>query len=411
MPTSVKYPYTQWVNGMKLSKEHFIGLENSFIDHLRDMAAVWLSPINFGLLPAYDGRDSLAIEINPERLEIRRCQAITPGGVRIDIPDNHQISSLKRPMHEIFTGIESKNTDWYVMLKVNPFQRNPYGPINNEENPPRHPWATPSYELSIVSQDQVNPGYLDPFSIPVARITDNYGGKRADERYIPPCTGVQSYSLLMEHYHRFSEHVNAIEDSLFEIIKKTQKKRADQRGNMLATDIESISVKIIDYISLHKDSYELLLIHQPPVYMIEWFSRMARVIKSALRFLNNMDGMLNYFNLYVDKGVATDFLNVMEKTCSIHYNHSDAQNAFDQIGHFLSFLSGLFKKLRELKFEEFADPTIIEKMVYNPAGQQAGPVIQQNKGARSGGIVVRPKGAGAHPEDNPGQDTGGWGVQ
>lgn len=411
MPMPVKYPYTHWANGMKLSKEHFTGLENSFIDHLRDMAEVWLTPINFGILPSYDGRDALALDINPERIEIRRCQAITPGGARIDIPENHQIASLRRPMHEIFSGIESKNTDWYVILKINPFQRSPYGPINNEEHPPRHPWSAPAYEISIVPQEQINPGYLDSFAIPVAKITDNYGGKRADELYIPPCTGVQSYGLLMDSYNRFSEHINAIEDSLFEIIKKTQKKRTDQRGNMLATDMESIAVKIIDYISLHKDSYELLLVHQPPIYMLEWFSRMARVIKSALRFLNNMDGLLNYFNTYVDRGIASDFLNVMEKTCSVHYNHLDARSAFDQIGLFLSFLNSLFKKLRELKFEEFANPTIIEKKVYNPAGQAHSPVIQ-DKGGRIGGITVRPKGQGNLPDDGATpDDTGGWGVQ
>jgi len=411
MPIEIKHPYLNWVNGMKLSKEHFIALENSFIDHTRDMAGVFLTNINFGLLPMHDNTDPVHVEVTPDRVEVHRCQAITRGGLRIDVSENHNHPGLRKPMHEVFSGGGGGgNQEWFVIVKVNPFQRSPYGQPNAEETPIRHPFATSHYELSILPKDQISASHFDPYAIPVAKITDNYGGKRADELYIPPCASIQSMGSLVEKYHRFSTFTTQIEGSLFEIIKKAQSKQANRTSNTLSEDIQSMATKIVDFISLNKASYDLLLAYYPPVYIVEWFARMARIIKSSMRFLSSADAMMKYFEFYIKDTNPVAFQTVVDRACALDYNHLDVHYSFRQIEDFLTFLDSLFRNLKDLQFDQFANPTIIDRVTTTSNLGRQVPPPPPTPPPPTTRTVIRPKLPGNQGGGRDEGGTTGWGL-
>ncbi len=71
MPAPLKYPNVNWVNGMKIRKEHFIQQENAFDDKLKDVTACFLNGYNYGLLPIWgkeDGSFRMVSKINNQTL-------------------------------------------------------------------------------------------------------------------------------------------------------------------------------------------------------------------------------------------------------------------------------------------------------------------------------------------------------
>lgn len=131
---------------------------------------------------------------------------------------------------------------------------------------------------------------------------------------------------------------------------------------------------------------------------------MARIIKSTLRFLKQMDGMLKYFNIYIKGNMAVDFQKQVEGACTMQYDHANIQPSLQQIENFLLFLDDLFLRLKELKFEAFADPTIIDREVTN---NPRTPVPQRSRE----GIIFKPKtpgggGGGGEPRGGGGETIG-----
>ncbi|RYF46285.1 MAG: hypothetical protein EOO39_50000, partial [Cytophagaceae bacterium] len=83
-----------WIDGMKLSQQHFVETDHHVQDLVRDSISLFLTSYNYGLLPPVRGT-SVAhefdlLEKNSDHVEVRlsRCNAITQGGCRIAInPD------------------------------------------------------------------------------------------------------------------------------------------------------------------------------------------------------------------------------------------------------------------------------------------------------------------------------------
>ncbi len=93
LPT-IKYRLTNWVDGMKIHRQHFVNSENALSDSIRDAAAVSLTNYNFGLLYPAEG-DKRSLEINILRsqsdnfkISVPLCRAITAGGCRVEISPN-----------------------------------------------------------------------------------------------------------------------------------------------------------------------------------------------------------------------------------------------------------------------------------------------------------------------------------
>ena len=67
------------------------------------------------------GRESFDININSDIVEVHYCRGITRGGLRIEVLQK-DIEGLRRPTHELIGESQlPKNTEWYVILRVNPF--------------------------------------------------------------------------------------------------------------------------------------------------------------------------------------------------------------------------------------------------------------------------------------------------
>src|SRR5688500_6006072 len=81
-----------WINGMKINKDHFIAQDDAWKDAINDIAALNLSPIRYGVLPpSVSGDNTFNVKTTLDnqhtlRVAVLSCNAITAGGVRIILP-------------------------------------------------------------------------------------------------------------------------------------------------------------------------------------------------------------------------------------------------------------------------------------------------------------------------------------
>ena len=51
---------------------------------------------------------------------------------------------------------DSIDGDYYILISVNPFNKVPFGEIDPEEIPPRHPYSMPNYNIEMVDVATLN---------------------------------------------------------------------------------------------------------------------------------------------------------------------------------------------------------------------------------------------------------------
>ena len=82
MQEPLKYFQVNWVDGMKINKNHFIHQENAYSDQIKDAIGLGIHKNNYGLLPPYPGRGSpLKIVLNIDnqnslRVKVFECRPV-----------------------------------------------------------------------------------------------------------------------------------------------------------------------------------------------------------------------------------------------------------------------------------------------------------------------------------------------
>lgn len=220
----IRHYAVNWVDGMKISREHFVQQENHFIDTIRDANSLSVVPFNYGLLPVSEQFSDRSIyEIhntatNDAQLIIKKLTAVTRGGYRIEISDYKvNIRNLAKN-----TALEKEEADgqFYILASVNPFDKIPFGDIDSEEIPPRHPHTKPNYRVELVETSILNSSYSGGDYLVLGRVSIKSGIAQIDNNFIPPCTSLQSHPKLIEYYNGYSTSMSNIRGYAFKIIQK-----------------------------------------------------------------------------------------------------------------------------------------------------------------------------------------------
>jgi len=210
MLPSLKYFNVNWVDGMKLTKTHFADQENAFNERIRDVAGVFITSYNYGLLsPAPGSAKSIDQVVDVDRatllrVRVNECRAITPSGARIEILANNPLSQNKAAgalLAEYNLSGTTHGTFLYVVISVNPFAKTPLGEPDANENPPRYPYTDFKYEINIIAAEDVNLITNGAHHITIAKLKVVGNGVEVIDKYIPPCAKVANHHDLLEIYH------------------------------------------------------------------------------------------------------------------------------------------------------------------------------------------------------------------
>jgi hypothetical protein len=352
MIKEIEHFQVNWIDGMKISKRHFIEMENAFKDELRDNFANSLNEFNYGIIPTEknDGKgldlEVLNIQGSNVRLRLNNCRAITPSGNRIEI-----VGSLKNV--DVNFTIESENINknsgnlvYDVILRVEPFLKSPIGLPNPNENPPRNPYSIPSYSINVIPTEQVNIDNLSVNYLKIGRIIGKGDEFSFDSTYIPPCSSVMSNQVLINAYKVLSEDVRNINNNCLRIIQKIY---AKNQKSTLADNVKQMSMLLSKHITTNFYAFKILAPHQAPIFMFIEIIKIANLIFYSLESIPEKDKeeLINYYTEWGDlnQGALETMIN---DVCFLEYDHNDIRNALAKVEKFLLNINNLFNKLNSL---------------------------------------------------------------
>ncbi|MFZ1306225.1 MAG: hypothetical protein WAR80_10310, partial [Ferruginibacter sp.] len=195
-----------WIDGMKINKNHFIEQDNAWADALQGIASQQLSPLRFGVIPAsVAGEETFNIKIsfdnqNSLRVSVLSCQAITSGGAFISLPAFSTVGQAEtgNVLTSTFPFADSKNeSTWWIFLFVHPFEKQAAGSPDLAENPPRFPNVLPSYTIQVVSDTNYRQYSTHPYSLVIGKVAVNGNDVRIEDDYIPPCISINAHPDLL----------------------------------------------------------------------------------------------------------------------------------------------------------------------------------------------------------------------
>ena len=352
---SNSYHRVNWIDGMKINKDHFIELENSVLEMVRNSELKSITPINFGLLPKYSDDDNsidLTISVDGQstiEVILNSCKAITLGGSQINLS-----SDTRRLLEQTGYILKNKYTinkdekEWYIILTINPFKRVPAGNANPEEEPPRHPHILPEYKLDILPKSETSNQELGLYHITIGKVILEDGKPSVDQDFIPPCRSIQSHPDLIFVYNEVGAFLNQLEAFSLHIIQKIYQKK---QQNDLAQMALYLSKQVMQYLNTNISEFRFKDKYEPPAVMISKLVNLARVIKSSLDVYvgTGKEDFLNYLTDWCDLNQGA-FENVLVETIDLEYVHTDINASLLKVSAFTKLMLSLFKKLNELDY-------------------------------------------------------------
>lgn len=355
MSSQLKYPFVNWVNGMKIKRDHFIQQDNAFEDRIRDAAGSFLCSYSYGLLPAMTADD------NSFRLETRitnnsymnvtifQLRALTQGGARIDIPQGKSSAEFSLNLSkEIEAAKKEEGSECFIVLSINPFLKEPYGELNADEDPPRYPNARPSVKVNSVTGRQMAREGLLPYSLIIGKFRILPESIEISENYIPACMSVRSHMRLTNFHSSLVKFYDLLETQLLSIIRKIREKSQDSN---LATTVMSLSLNLIDFISINALRIRWQISDQPPLCMFENIASFARVMRNTIECNTsaNKEELMNYFTSWSELKQG-DFEKLLIRCINFEYSHIGISDHIEQFSEFLRIISSLFSKLESLAY-------------------------------------------------------------
>lgn len=345
-----------WIEGMPLKKVYMEQLEDHFIEAICDNLYVRMNKNNYGLLPASNGQiDSSEFDISERitgqvEIKLRRCNALTAGGYRINynppasefILYTHSFSEEK----EINTIGQTKL--WDIIITADPYGRIPSGLPNEEANPPHQPDKVCSLKLSVLPKGEIDLDKLGHYHLVIGRI--RYQGNRheVDTNFIPPCTIMGSHQELIRYYEQFGGFLNDIERASKLILSKVRNR---SQNSTIAGHMASLCEDIMRYIAHIYFSYRNEGLDNTPSETVNYFSTLAHICYSNLNFISKTDKeeLLKYFYEWSDITPGS-FDELLVNTLSVIYEHYNIRSVMLQVNAFLRIMSELWLKLSTLEY-------------------------------------------------------------
>ena len=348
----IKHYAVNWVDGMKISREHLIQQENFIIDSIRDANSVKINAFNYGLLPFSDSYgDKRIFEIqstatNDAQLIIKKLSAVTLAGHRIEVNDfKVNIRSLAKDLN---TEENDSNGDYYILASVNPFDKISFGEINSEEIPPRHPFTRANSKIELVDTALLLSGYSGGNFIILGKVAIKSGIAQIDEHFIPPCTSVEAHPKLVEYYNQYSHSMSNLRVYAFKILQKVAHKN---QNNELADNVKTVCKTIVNHVSENYFEFKNMVYSQPPICMMNVFSKLALHLYNDMQMMipAELEEMLNY-SLEWSEVAPHTLLNQLSSVAEIDYVHHDTGEIFRNTQIMLKSLEQVLGKLSELDY-------------------------------------------------------------
>ena len=164
----------------------------------------------------------------------------------------------------------------------------------------------------------------------------------------------------MRHYETFDGYLTSLKENSKKIIAKIKHKRRNKESNRLADDIELLCQKYLDFFISSYDDYRMTLTDLPPIYMVTFFAKLARMMNHTMDMAYDKSHMLSYFHQYATNISASELNRIINNTFESNYVHFDMGLSLDVVNKFLQTMDEIFKELERLDYRELAPRNVVK---------------------------------------------------
>jgi len=347
MLPEIKSFSVNWVDGMKVSAQDFVAMDDATHDWIRD-ARCLTHYGSYGLLPTADVRlddyksDYPKFEFKYDQssinIELQECRAILPNGLRVEITtENHR--NLEIPYELPTKRInKDKNGIFDVLLSVElvdngRIERRSAGkPM--ESGPPRLSQMIHHYVLHIKNPDLSSTAN----QLRIAQLEVENGQIFIDTDYIPSCLFLCSTpKLLKVHRNYLKILVDLIEYS--KVILRDEKRTKGLRD---------LTDKLFYFIVSQLDHFEHSLTHRAPSEFVYFFKSLARIVDSYIACMSDRDNTLFLNTDYPSKCANRENQHLQEVTVALleeKFNPNHIGAILDKTDKFMKILHCVFDEL------------------------------------------------------------------
>ncbi|WP_299248930.1 hypothetical protein [uncultured Cytophaga sp.] len=358
MEFPIEHFSVNWIDGMKISKDHFIDTNKYVVDLIRSNQSTYINSFNYGLcIPEYKSEESIEIQVsesaeNTLKITLQKCTAITSGGFKIKINQNNNndpalTKYIQKNQH--VSSNKSIETRWFeIVLLANPYKRKPIGIPSIEENPPRHPSTEVSYEIEIIPTEEVSINELGPYSFLIGRMKSENGIVSFDKTYTPACTSISSHKHLIQFHEECISYIQKLHETSYKIIQKIHKKN---KPSAIAKNVQILCEQTTAYIS---SIYFILLNELPestPIKLINCISTLSSIQYRTYQCLAEEDReeLFKYFFEWTEL-TPKRLDQLLALSSQIKYDHNNIQASIKSSIDFLIMTDTVWSKMNALDF-------------------------------------------------------------
>ncbi|MDO6519056.1 Type VI secretion, VC_A0110, EvfL, ImpJ, VasE [Zobellia uliginosa] len=338
-----------WVDGMKISKEHFQSLQNFAENSIKDAFVVRMGKYGHGFLASHlFGNNEYAINLDIHKslkVSFNRLRAVTPNGNRIEITENTPDVKEEIVVAEL---ADKTLEEGFVLINIDTANPIPFGNQDPAEVPPRLPYLTHGYFFSFVSASDLEKSGLTGNQLPIAKIEKEGKGLSVATDYIPPCTTLGAHESLIHFYNESENFLKMTERNAILIVQKIMSKQSD---NPIADAMKLVVDKIYVYLAqqITKVKWEEHDMH--PRELLEILVSFARIFKGSVDISSpeNKEQLFNYFGEWTDlKG--GDYEKLFTDVINLQYNHNDVNENLQVINVFMQTIDRLLTVLTQVDY-------------------------------------------------------------
>ncbi|WP_394749142.1 hypothetical protein [Spongiimicrobium salis] len=338
-----------WIDGMKISKEHFQNLQDYAANRSKDVSSVHMHRHGYGLLAAYLSEPhEFAVNIDAHKslkISIKKLRAITPNGNRIAITE--QTPAVKQELI-VEEFADKKLEEGYVLLNLDVENPIAFGEQDPKEIPPRHPFLTDGHYFTFANAQQLAKSDLGGNQIPIAKIIKDGNALITDTAYIPPATTLGAHSSLIDFYNETESFLKMAERNAILIVQKIMTKQSD---NPIADAMHIVVDKIYAYLAQQITMVKWEEYHLHPKKLMAVLVSFARLFKGSVDVSSpqNKEELFNYFGEWTDlKG--GDYEKLFTDIINLEYAHLDINQNIQALSAFMNTIDRLFTILTQVDY-------------------------------------------------------------
>lgn len=344
-----------WIDGMKINKDHFIATDLNLSSQLLCTYQALVNPYNYGLLLHNNFKNQtlkIVVDVDNQayvHAKVFNCSAVTKGGVRIEIDesqftDNELAAELP---HARFAENQLKEGDYYLALSVDIYKRVPFGVPDTEEQPPRLPYVIPGYFLSIHHATELE-SVKSENALIIGKLTFNDNTPKLDDDYIPPCQTIFSHPKLIEYHAQLVKVFGQIEIDLINIIKRIKDKK---QSTSIALTVADVIDSLLLFMSINLVEFRKMARYYSPVFIFEQMAAIARTINNSInkQATGDREELLNYIQDWSNLKQG-EFEELIVKAIEYKYDHDDINKSINTLAPFVNAIAKVTNTLSNLDF-------------------------------------------------------------